>query len=58
MLKVLHGWFNRYFSDEQAVILLVLLLAGLAIIVFLGAMLTPMFASIVIAFVLQGPVAA
>ncbi len=58
MLKVLHGWFNRYFSDEQAVILLVLLLAGLAIIVFLGAMLTPVFASIVIAFVLQGPVAA
>lgn len=56
MLKILRRWVDRYFSDEEAVLLLVLLAAGLAIILTLGAVLAPMIASLVIAFLMQGMV--
>ncbi|WP_192035303.1 AI-2E family transporter [Halomonas sp. YLGW01] len=50
------GWLERYFSDEEAVILLMLLIVGTAAVVWLGGMLAPFLTSLVIAFLLQGAV--
>ncbi|CAK0753442.1 putative permease PerM homolog [Gammaproteobacteria bacterium] len=54
MIKVLRGWFHRYFSDPQAVILAALLLIGFAVVLNLGKILAPVLASIVVAYLLEG----
>ncbi|MDH5472738.1 MAG: AI-2E family transporter, partial [Gammaproteobacteria bacterium] len=54
MIEVLRSWYARHFSDPQAVILAISLLVGFAIIFFLGDVLTPVIAAIVIAYVLEG----
>ncbi|EPC03019.1 permease [Litchfieldella anticariensis FP35 = DSM 16096] len=54
--SVFKGWVEHYFSDEEAVILLVVLVLGFAIVIWLGRMLAPFFTSLVIAFLLQGAV--
>ena len=54
MIEVLRSWYYRHFSDPQAVILAILLLVGFAIFFFLGEVLTPVIAAIVIAYVLEG----
>jgi putative permease len=56
-MELLRDWFRRSFSDPQVVILGVFLVIGFAIIVGLGAWLAPMFASIVIAYLLEALVA-
>lgn len=56
MIKFIREWLNRNFSDPQLIILAVLLVAGLLIIVILSDMLAPVFASIVIAYLLDGMV--
>ncbi|THF54286.1 MAG: AI-2E family transporter, partial [Methylophaga nitratireducenticrescens] len=50
------NWAERYFSDEEAVILLIVLIIGFAAIIWLGGMLAPFFTALVIAFLLQGVV--
>ena len=54
MLDVLKTWSERYLGDEEAVLLLLLLAGGLIFIIYLGDTLTPVFAGIIIAFLLQG----
>lgn len=54
MLKVFGNWIERYFSDEEAILLFVFLLVALLIVLFMGSMLAPVFGSIIIAFLLQG----
>ncbi|CAK0758475.1 putative permease PerM homolog [Gammaproteobacteria bacterium] len=54
MLKVLRGWFHRYFSDPQAVILAALLIIGFAVVLNLGKILAPVLAAIVVAYLLEG----
>ncbi|WP_210394893.1 AI-2E family transporter [Motiliproteus sediminis] len=54
MFKVFNSWIERYFSDEEALLLFVFLIAALVIVLTLGAMLAPVFAGIVIAFLMQG----
>ena len=49
MLRILKNWSERYFSDEEAVYLLVVLLTAGLVILFFGGMLAPVLASIVIA---------
>ncbi len=56
MLKIVGGWVDRYLGNEEAVLLSVLLLASLVVVLTLGTILTPVFASIVIAFLMQGMV--
>ena len=56
-MQVLTQWFRRYFSDPQIVFLSVFLLTLFAILLTLGRMLTPVLASIVIAYLLEGIVA-
>lgn len=54
MNNVIAKWYKKYFSDPEGVILAVLLLLGLAIVVFMGDMLAPVIAAVVIAYLLEG----
>lgn len=54
MIKVLRNWMHRYFSDEQAVVLAVLLVLGFAVVLTLGGMLAPVLTGLVLAFLMQG----
>lgn len=45
---------KKYFSDPEAVVLVFLLLTAILVIIFLGGMLTPFFASLIIAYLLEG----
>jgi len=54
MIKTLRGLAHKYFSDEEAVILFLLLLVGTGFIILFGAMLAPAIAAVIIAFILQG----
>lgn len=53
MVKVIHDWMNRYFSDPQAVLLILLLVFGFSLIIFFGNILLPIFVSILLALLLQ-----
>ncbi len=57
MIQIFHDWVRRYFSDPQIIILGFLLFLGFILIFMLGDMLAPVFASIVIAYLLEGMVA-
>lgn len=51
---VIARWFRRYFSDPQAIILVVLLLVGFTIVIYMGQMLAPLLTSVVVAYLLEG----
>jgi putative permease len=53
MLDIFKQWYQRHFTDPQAVILLMLLVLGAFVIVFMGTILAPVIAAMVIAFVLE-----
>jgi putative permease len=54
MLNVLRNWVERYFSDEQAIVLALILILGFAVIIGLGGMLSPVLVALVLAFLMQG----
>lgn len=54
MINILKVWFNKYFSDPEAVLLFVVLLIGFGLIFFLGSILGPLLASIIFAYLLDG----
>ncbi|PWE42307.1 AI-2E family transporter [Pseudomonas prosekii] len=54
MFKVLRDWIQRYFSDEEAVVLAVLLILGFTAVLTLGGMLAPVLAGMVLAYLMQG----
>ncbi len=54
MFKVVNSWIERYFSDEEALLLFVFLAMALVIIMTLGSTLAPVFAGLIIAFLMQG----
>jgi putative permease len=56
-MNILSAWFRRVLTDPQAVVLFVLLLVGSAVILFMGQMLAPVIAAIVLAYLLEGLVA-
>jgi len=56
VIEVLRDWYKRHFSDPQAVILALMLIFGFALITFMGNVLTPVIAAVVIAYVLEGVV--
>lgn len=58
MRSILKSWVERYFSDEEALILLLVLVGGFAAIIWFGRMLAPFFTALVLAFLLQGVVSA
>lgn len=53
MLDVIRAWYERNFSDPQAVILLILLVTGFLIVIYMGGMLAPLLTSIVLAYMLE-----
>lgn len=57
MRKLLHDFYERYFHDEESLILVILLIFALAVLWILGGVLAPLIASIIIAYLLQGLVA-
>jgi putative permease len=57
-MNLITNWFRRHFSDPQVVILVVFLIIGSVVVIFFGKMLAPVLASVVIAYLLQGPVGA
>ncbi|OUS41148.1 AI-2E family transporter [Oleispira antarctica] len=54
MLTVLKGWMERFFSDEEALIFLLILISSFAIIISFGRVLAPVFIAIITAYLLQG----
>ena len=54
MKKLLNDFFDRYFHDEESLILLILLAVGLILLVLIGEFLAPLIAAIVIAYLMQG----
>jgi putative permease len=52
-MDLISNWFRRHFSDPQVVILAAFLLSGFAVVALFGHMLVPVFASIVIAYLLE-----
>lgn len=57
MLKVLKNWVHRYFSNEEALVLFLLLLVLLGVVLSMGGVLGPVFAGLILAFLMQGMVA-
>lgn len=56
MIVVIKDWFRRYFSDPEAVFLFFLLVAIVLGFMYLGKILAPVVASIVLAYLLEWPV--
>ncbi|PWQ96088.1 AI-2E family transporter [Leucothrix pacifica] len=56
MIKLINDWYTRHFSDPQVAILAFLLLLGFGVIYFAGNLLTPLFAAVIIAYLLDGAV--
>lgn len=58
MLDYVREWYEKHFSHPQAVLLAVVLLSGFVVLFFLGKMLAPVLASLVIAYLLEASVQA
>ncbi len=54
MIDVVKSWFEKHFSDPQAIILITFLVLGSILILYWGEILTPVIASVVIAYILEG----
>ena len=54
MKEVLTRWYQRYLSEEEAVILLVMLTMAFAVMLFFGDILAPVLVAIVLAYLMQG----
>ncbi len=52
-MNVLRAWFNRNFSNPQTVILALFLLSGFVVVFYMGGMLAPLLAAVVIAYLLE-----
>ncbi|KKD62085.1 permase [Grimontia sp. AD028] len=57
MLEMLNRWYQRRFSDPHAVSLIALLIMGFVVIYFLGNLIAPLLVAIVLAYLLEWPVA-
>lgn len=55
MLDYIRNWFQRRFSDPNAVTLTILLVIGFTIIMVWGSILAPFLVAIVFAYLLEGP---
>lgn len=54
MIKVLHGFYKRYFSEEEAIIFTGLLIVLVTVLMTMGGILAPLLWSLVITYLLQG----
>ncbi|MDP5210841.1 MULTISPECIES: AI-2E family transporter [unclassified Microbulbifer] len=56
MFSIVKSWVNRYFSQEEVVLLVLLLAVALVVLATLGVVLAPVLTALVIAFLMQGMV--
>ena len=54
MKEVLTRWYQRYLSEEEAVILLVMLMVAFAVMLFFGDILAPVLVAVILAYLMQG----
>jgi len=54
MLEIFNKWYRRYLQEEESIVLLILLLGALVLLATVGDILTPLFAAIVLAYLVQG----
>lgn len=54
MLNIFKSWYNRYFSNPEAVLLLSFLIVSFGLIISMGGILAPVITSLVIVYLLQG----
>ena len=54
MKEVLTRWYQRYLSEEEAVVLLMLLVAAFAVMLAFGEILAPVFVAVILAYLMQG----
>ena len=56
-VEVIGGWINRYFSNEEAIFLVVTMVVALVVLLTLGTVLAPILTGLAFAFLLEGAVA-
>lgn len=54
MREVLTRWYQRYLSEEEAVILLMLLVVALVVMLVFGEILAPVLVAVILAYLMQG----
>lgn len=54
MKKLINDFLDRYFHDEESIILMLLLTLGLIVLLFIGGILAPLITAIIIAYLMQG----
>jgi putative permease len=54
MYKLFRDWTQRYFSDEEAVVLVLLLVLAFTVVLTVGGMLAPVLAAMVLSFLMHG----
>ena len=54
MLDIFKKWYKRYLSEEESVLVLVLLAIAVALFMTIGDILKPVVAAIVLAYLAQG----
>ncbi len=54
MKEVLTRWYQRYLSEEEAVILLVMMAVALGVMLFFGDILAPVLVAVILAYLMQG----
>lgn len=54
MLEIFRKWYRRYLSEEESILLLVLLTGSVILLMIIGDILAPVLASIVLAYLAQG----
>lgn len=56
MIKLLNDWYREHFNDPQVAILAILLVASATLLYFIGDILVPLLAAVIIAYLLDGVV--
>lgn len=56
MLEILGKWYERYLSEEESVLLLLLAVVSLVLLATIGDVLAPLLAAVVLAYLVQGVV--
>lgn len=54
MIPIIRNWIDRYFHNEESVLVLLILILSFAVIWTMGDILGPVLAAIIIAFLMQG----
>jgi putative permease len=55
-MQLIKDWFARRFSDPQVLALTFLVVIGFAVVVYTGVILAPLFAALILAYLLEAPV--